>query len=137
MRNYASFCISSGLRGLTLPRPDLIIATSPQLLVAVSGWWLGFARQVPFVLEVHDLWARIAHRCRHGQRKFVVAPRTGGRGAFLYERADRVVVTPACKQHLIQRWRVPDQTIFVIENGVEADLFAPQPQGPIVCSANS
>jgi hypothetical protein len=46
-------------------------------------------------------------------------------------------VTPAFKQHLIQRWRVPDQTIFVIENGGEADLFAPQPQGPIVCSANS
>jgi hypothetical protein len=41
MRNYASFCTSSGLRGLTLPRPDVIIATSPQLLVASPDGGLG------------------------------------------------------------------------------------------------
>src|SRR4051794_24193480 len=29
MRNYASFCLSAALRGLTLPRPDVIIASSP------------------------------------------------------------------------------------------------------------
>jgi hypothetical protein len=29
MRNYASFCLSAAVRGLTLPRPDVIIATSP------------------------------------------------------------------------------------------------------------
>ena len=56
IRNYASFCLSSAVRGLTLPRPDVIIATSPQLLVALSGWWLAFARRVPFVFEVRDLW---------------------------------------------------------------------------------
>jgi colanic acid biosynthesis glycosyl transferase WcaI len=49
MRNYASFCISAALRGLFLPRPDVIIATSPQLLVGLTGWWLGFAREIPFV----------------------------------------------------------------------------------------
>src|SRR5579864_1643590 len=56
MRNYASFCLSSALRGLSIPRPDVIIGTSPQLLVALSGWWLAFARRVPFVFEVRDLW---------------------------------------------------------------------------------
>ena len=42
MRNYASFCISAALRGMTIPRPDVVIATSPQLLVGLSGWWLAF-----------------------------------------------------------------------------------------------
>jgi colanic acid biosynthesis glycosyl transferase WcaI len=37
MRNYASFCVSA-LRGTFLPRPDVIIASSPQLLVGLSGW---------------------------------------------------------------------------------------------------
>lgn len=32
MRNYASFCVSAALRGLAIPRPDVIIASSPQLL---------------------------------------------------------------------------------------------------------
>src|SRR5437763_1451389 len=56
IRNYASFCASAALRGLTLPRPDVIIGSSPQLLVALSAWWLAFAKQVPFVFEVRDLW---------------------------------------------------------------------------------
>lgn len=40
MRNYASFGLSAVLRGLWLPRPDVIIATSPQLLVGLAGGWL-------------------------------------------------------------------------------------------------
>ena len=56
MRNYASFCLSAALRGTALARPDVIIASSPQLLVGLSGWWVHFARQVPFVFEVRDLW---------------------------------------------------------------------------------
>src|SRR5215468_8149567 len=56
MLNYASFCVSAGIRGLGLPRPDVIIATSPQLLVGLAGWWLAFSRQIPFVFEVRDLW---------------------------------------------------------------------------------
>jgi len=33
MLNYSSFCVSSALTGLGLCRPDLVIATSPQLLL--------------------------------------------------------------------------------------------------------
>jgi glycosyltransferase involved in cell wall biosynthesis len=36
-----------------------------------------------------------------------------------------VVVTPAFKTHLIQKWGVPGDKIVVIENGVETDLFRP------------
>jgi putative colanic acid biosynthesis glycosyltransferase WcaI len=128
MRNYASFCISAGLRGLALPRPDVIIATSPQLLVAVSGWWLGFARQVPFVFEVRDLWPESLTAVGMGNENSLLHHGLEAVARFLYERSDRiVVVTPAFKQHLIQRWRVPEERISVVENGVEADLFAPQP----------
>jgi hypothetical protein len=56
MRNYSSFCLSAAMRGLTLPRPDVIIATSPQLLVGLAGWWIASSRQIPFVFEVRDLW---------------------------------------------------------------------------------
>ncbi len=128
MRNYASFCISAGLRGLALPRPDVIIATSPQLLVAVSGWWLGFAQQVPFVFEVRDLWPESLIGVGMGDENSLLHHGLAAVARFLYERAHRiVVVTPAFKQHLIQRWRVPEERIAVVENGVEADLFAPQP----------
>jgi glycosyltransferase involved in cell wall biosynthesis len=133
MRNYASFCISAALRGLTLPRPDVIIATSPQLLVGLAGWWLSFARpgarQIPFIFEVRDLWPESLAAVGISDEESFLHRGLGALAGFLYERADRiVVVSPAFREHLIKRWRVPAQKIAVVENAVETDLFAPLPQ---------
>ena len=35
--NFSSFCLSSSLTGSFMGRPDVIIATSPQLLVGLTG----------------------------------------------------------------------------------------------------
>jgi colanic acid biosynthesis glycosyl transferase WcaI len=126
MRNYASFCVSAALRGLMLPRPDVIIATSPQLLVSVSGWWLAFARQIPFVFEVRDLWPESLTAVGVGSEDSLLHQFLSKTARFLYERSDRiVVVTPAFKDRLVEDWRVPAEKIDIIENGVEADLFNP------------
>jgi colanic acid biosynthesis glycosyl transferase WcaI len=129
MRNYASFGISAALRGLSLPRPDVIIATSPQLLVGLSGWWLGFAREIPFVFEVRDLWPESLTAVGMGNEDSLLHHLLAGIAGFLYERSLRiVVVSPAFKEHLIRQWRVPSEKIATVENGVETDLFAPSPQ---------
>ncbi|HKT89070.1 MAG TPA: glycosyltransferase family 4 protein, partial [Candidatus Sulfotelmatobacter sp.] len=126
MRNYASFCVSAALRGLTLPRPDVVIASSPQLLVGLSGWWLSFSRQIPFVFEVRDLWPESLVAVGAGREGSLLHTVLGKIAGFLYERADLiVVVTPAFRDHLIEHWRVPSEKIAVVENGVETDLFAP------------
>jgi colanic acid biosynthesis glycosyl transferase WcaI len=125
MRNYASFCVSAALRGMTIPRPDVIIASSPQLLVGLSGWWLAFTRQIPFVFEVRDLWPESLSAVGVGGENSLLHRALAGIAGFLYRRADRiVVVTPAFKHHLIDRWGVPAEKINVVENGVETDLFA-------------
>jgi colanic acid biosynthesis glycosyl transferase WcaI len=126
MRNYASFCLSAALRGLTLPRPDVIIASSPQLLVGLSGWWLAFSRKIPFIFEVRDLWPESLTAVGVSGEDSLLHHTLGTVAGFLYERADRiVVVTPAFREHLIEHWRVPAEKISVVENGVETDLFVP------------
>jgi colanic acid biosynthesis glycosyl transferase WcaI len=128
MRNYASFCVSAALRGLAIPRPDVIIASSPQLLVGLSGWWLACARQLPFVFEVRDLWPESLAAVGAGNDDSLLYHALGSVAKFLYQRADRiVVVTPAFKAHLMRHWRVPAEKIAVVENGVETDLFSPAP----------
>ena len=128
MRNYASFCVSSALRGMTLPRPDVVIGSSPQLLVALSAWWIAFSRQLPFVFEVRDLWPESLTAVGVGSEDSLLHHSLAAIARFLYERADRVVVvTPAFKDHLIQRWRVPPEKIEIVENGVETDMFSPSP----------
>lgn len=129
MRNYVSFCVSAAMRGLSLPRPDVIIATSPQLLVGLAGWWLAFVRQIPFVFEVRDLWPESLIAVGVGHEDSLLHRSLAKLAGFLYERADLVVVvTPAFRKYLIARWRVPAEKIAVVENGVEADVFRPQPE---------
>ena len=127
MRNYASFCISAALRGMTIPRPDVIIASSPQLLVGLSGWWLAFSRQIPFVFEVRDLWPESLTAVGVSGEDSMLHQTLAAIAGFLYERADKiVVVTPAFKERLIEDWRVPADKIAVVENGVEVDVFSPE-----------
>ena len=124
IRNYASFWISSSVTGLALQKPDVVIATSPQLLVALSGWWLAFWKRVPFVFEVRDLWPEALAAVGAGSEGTWLHRTLGAIAGFLYRRADRVVVVaPAFKDHLIRHWNVPAAKISIVENGVETDLF--------------
>ncbi len=128
IRNYASFCFSSAISGLALPKPDVIIATSPQLLVAWSGWWLSSWKRVPFVFEVRDLWPESLAAVGAASVGTFLHRVLGAIAGFLYRHATRiVVVTPAFKDHLTRYWDVPDVKISVVENGVETDVFRPDP----------
>jgi glycosyltransferase involved in cell wall biosynthesis len=128
IRNYASFCLSAAVSGLALPKPDVVIATSPQLLCALSGWWLAFSKRVPFVFEVRDLWPESLAAVGAGSEGTWLHRTLGAIAGFLYRRAGRiVVVTPAFKDHLIRYWNVPAAKISIVENGVETDLFRLDP----------
>ena len=125
MLNYTSFCASSATTGLFLHRPDVVIATSPQLLVGLSGWWLARCNGVPFVFEVRDLWPESLAAVGVSSQNSPLHRSLAKIAGFLYRSCDRlVVVTPAFKEYLVEHWRVPEEKIFVVENGVETSLFS-------------
>lgn len=128
--NYLSFLFSSCLTGLFLNKPDAIIATSPQLFVGLTGWWLGMVKRVPFILEVRDLWPESITASGLGSEKAASIKILSALAAFLYRKARHiVVVTPAFKRELIGKWGVPAEKISIVENGVETELFTPQRNG--------
>ena len=126
MLNYASFFLSSATTGLFAAKPDVLIATSPQLLVALSGWWLAFVKRVPFVFEVRDLWPESLAAV--GMDGDSLLNRVLGKIAgFLYRRSTHiVVVTAAFKTFLVENWKVPAEKISIVENGVETEVFSRQ-----------
>src|SRR5260370_1010218 len=125
---YASFCVSAGITGLGLHKPDVLIATSPQLLCALAGWWLAWWKRVPFVFEVRDLWPESLAAVGAGSEGSLLHRTLGAIAGLLYRRADRiVVVASAFVDHLIRYWNVPAAKISVVENGVETDLFRLDP----------
>jgi colanic acid biosynthesis glycosyl transferase WcaI len=128
VRNYASFCASASVSGLGLEKPDVVIGTSPQLLVALAGWWLAWWKRVPFVFEVRDLWPESLAAVGAGREGSALHRALAAVAGFLYRHSKHiVVVTPAFKHHLMQHWRVPEKKISIVENGVETDLFCPCP----------
>jgi colanic acid biosynthesis glycosyl transferase WcaI len=126
MLNYSSFFFSSASTGLSLPQPDVVIASSPQLLVGLAGWWLAHCKRVPFVFEVRDLWPESLTAVGMGNANSVLHRTLAKIAGFLYRNSNRVVVvTRAFKDYLIDRWRVPAEKICVVEHGVRTDLFSP------------
>lgn len=127
--NYSSYMVSAAIRGTFLPRHDIVIATSPQLLTALAGWWIARIKGVPFVFEVRDLWPEsLTATLGKGEDSFLhkVVARIA---SFLYRRSDHiVVVTPAFRTYLAERWKVPLEKMSVVVNGVETGLF--EPSGP-------
>jgi len=128
IRNYASFWLSASIRGLSLDKTDVVIGTSPQLLVALAGWWIARAKQAPFIFEVRDLWPESLAAVGVGGEGTMLHRILGAIAGFLYRRSQQiVVVTPAFQEHLIQHWHLPPEKISIVENGVETDLFGPCP----------
>ena len=124
--SYSSFGVSSALRGLAIPKPDVIFASSPPLPVGLAGWWIGRLKRRPFVFDVRDLWPESLIDLGAARADSRLAKTLDRAASFLYRRAARVVVTSdASRDALIRSGKVaPDKTLTVT-NGVETDVFAP------------
>ena len=129
--NYSSFCVSSASTGMFLPHSDVVIATSPQLLVGLSGWWLARCKRVPFVFEVRDLWPESLAAVGLGTRDSLLHRSLAGVAGFLYRKSQHiVVVSPSFKDRLVSDWQVPAEKISTVENGVETNMFSPYKTNP-------
>ncbi|HIE11152.1 MAG TPA: glycosyltransferase WbuB [Kiritimatiellae bacterium] len=123
--NYISFMVSGTIGGLPI-RPDVVVATTPQLLCAVAGRWVAGARRLPFVLDVRDIWpASISAVGAVRRGKMLSYLERIERG--LYRAAVHVVtVGEGYARHILSR-RVSAATVSVIPNGVDLQTFSPRP----------
>ncbi len=124
--NYSSFCLSAAMTGSFVRKPDVVIATSPQLLVGLSGWWMKTIKRVPLVFEVRDLWPESLAGGGMGGDDSMMIKLLAKVAGFMYSHSDHVVVvTPAFKDSLVADWKLGADNISIVENGVEPELFAP------------
>jgi glycosyltransferase involved in cell wall biosynthesis len=57
---YATYAALGSAVATTVPRPDIVLATSPPLSVGAVGAVTGALRRCPWVLDVRDLWPKAA-----------------------------------------------------------------------------
>jgi glycosyltransferase involved in cell wall biosynthesis len=128
MLSYASFMLSAMTIGrVRVSRPDIVIATSPQLLCAVAGYFLARTLRVPFVFEVRDLWPESILAVEALKDSLLV--RLLKRVArHLYNHADRIVtVGEGYRKGIHTRYGIAEEKMEVIRNGIDTSLFVPGP----------
>jgi colanic acid biosynthesis glycosyl transferase WcaI len=123
---YASYATSAVAWGqLHTTTPDVVVATSPQLLCGCAGLVAARTHGVPFVFEVRDLWPEsiVAVGALPARHPVVRALEVVERSLYRNARAI-VVVTDAFKTRLAQRG-VPASKVHVVKNGVDLRRFVP------------
>jgi len=124
--DYLSFMCTGLLAALFLPRPDVIIGTSPQFFAACAAWGAAVVKRSAFVFELRDLWPDSIVAV--GAMRESAAIRMLRRVEyFLYDKAARIVtVTESFKRELVQNG-IPGDKIAVVRNGVDLAEFTPGP----------
>lgn len=119
--SFVSFMVSAVLQCWRFPAFDVLIATSPQFLVAVAGWMVSLLRWRPWVFEIRDLWPDALRAT--GTMRGPLLKLLEWLAMFLYRRARRIIaVTYTIKDILVERG-VDPRKIDVVTNGVDAERF--------------
>ncbi len=125
--DFLSYMASSFVAGLFHRKPDVIVASSPQIFTAVSGWALGALRDVPYVFELADLWPATI-RDVDALKSEGLLRALEEMELFLYRKSSAVIaLTKTFEEDLVSR-AIPREKIHVVINGVELAKFTPRPR---------
>lgn len=129
LSNYGTFALWSLIAELRLPRPDVVVASSPSLPAAAAAAGVATGRRSRFLLEVRDLWPDSAVAMG-----LVTNPRVIGAARrmehYCYRRADRIVaLTEGIREGVVASGVVPAGRVSLITNGVDLDVV-PDPAEP-------
>ena len=128
--DHLSFMLTSVLFGLPRLRTvDVVIASSPTLFSALSGWVMSRIRGVPFVLEVRDLWPEAIVELGLMRRESLSVRLLQWMAKWLYRQAARVVVVTDAFAEQLAAQGVARSKIAVIPNGADTRFFAPRQNG--------
>ena len=122
LRNYLSFAYYAVKLGVTLERPDVVLASSPSLFVGLAGWILSVVRRTKFVLEIRDLWPEaivamkaMSHPVLIGFAKQVAA--------LLYRQAHAIIALSDGIRQGIRRYGIAEGKIHLIPNAADVELY--------------
>ena len=123
--NYLSYMFTAVIAGLFVKKPDIIIATSPQLFCGLAGALVSKLRNIPFLLEIRDVWP-LSIVVAGAIRNKLVLRCLEWLEVRMYRSAQNIVtVGTSYRQELCKRG-VPFEKISIVMNGLDTALFTPR-----------
>jgi len=130
--NYFSYMLSAFSCAITQPRPDVIIATSPQFFCGWAGVlvsiWLRLTgvlsrRRTVFVLEIRDIWPESIGAVDAIKNVWILSG-LQILEKWMYWSSDHIVtVGKGYRRRLVMRG-VPEKKMSVVMNGWDSDLMS-------------
>ena len=125
MLNYVTFFLSALGASLRLPRPDVVIATSPQIFCGYIGVWYKRLRRMPLVIEIRDIWP---------ESMFAVGAKVPRLGIWalekieraMYRTCDRLVTVGEGYRARLEEKGVPADKMSVVMNGTDLAVYSPR-----------
>jgi glycosyltransferase involved in cell wall biosynthesis len=127
---FAAFVLSASAAVVRAERPDVIVATSPPLTIALPALLAARLRwrRIPCIFEVRDLWPESAVTTGVLSRDSLLTRTLFSVERYAYRFADRInVLTPAFREDILQRGLASADKIAFIPNGADLDHFHPGP----------
>lgn len=128
---FLGFTLSSCTAILRVRRPDVVIATSPPLNIALPGALAARLRfrGTPWVFEIRDLWPESAVTTGVMRRDALLTRLLYRLERWACANASRInVLTPAFRDDLVRRGLAAEDKVFFVPNGVDVEAFAPGPR---------
>ena len=127
MFNFVSYFFKALLAALRLPKPDVVVATSPQIFCGYVGVWYKRFRRVPLVIEIRDIWPESMEAVgakipRLAYKALEMVERA------MYRAADRIVtVGEGYKARLLEKG-IKAEKMSIIMNGTDLAVYKPLPK---------
>ena len=128
--DFLSYMFVSFLMSWFEPKPDKVVASSPQFFTLISGCLYAQLRRVEFTIEIRDFWPGAVDQLTNIP-VFLLKP-VYFLEKFLYAKANKIiVVTNGFKRELVERG-FEKSKIFVVHNGVDLTKFKPKPKSSVL-----
>ena len=125
MFNFTSYFFKALFAALKLPKPDVVIATSPQIFCGYVGVWYKRLRRVPLVIEIRDIWpesmgavgAKIPWFAYWSLQLIEKA---------MYRKCDRLVTVGQGYFDRLAEKGVPKEKMSIVMNGTDLAVYSPR-----------
>jgi glycosyltransferase involved in cell wall biosynthesis len=125
--DYVSFMVAAIAATPFLPRPSVIVSTSPQFFTPCAAYVVSRFKRCPWVFELRDLWpdsivavgAMKENALVHLLRRVEY---------FLYRKASRIVSVTRSFREVLSRNGIDAEKIDVVPNGADLEAYRPGPK---------
>lgn len=127
MLNMATFTVNFFFKALFRKKPDIFIGSSPHIFTPFAACILAKFKQIPFIVEIRDLWPDSLTETGELTNPLLVKMLTWME-SFLYRHSDKIVVLTEYQRRFIHEKKgIPLEKIDLIPNGIVVGSWKKDP----------